>query len=294
MSLLKKRDKIPEYPLYTPSSLIYRNEMNLQKTYRSWYQNPIIVAFVVTVLAISDFFTLSSLFNSIKIQEIHVSVMMTITSALILEIIPIILGRFYNDIRYRKSNAKIGTCIVLASAFFLLFAALFAMRISTRSILFAGGNDEIVFGSGNQTVGLDARADSSAAWTFTVFLGVLPLITSIAAFFLGYFSNDTYQAALDKLKLQKCTFNEAIIDLEVATEKLNSFSKETYIVDEENKYRAHVAELYSLEARLKAIARTMLEERIAEGSRISHISENAVETVDKINKDADSILFKET
>ena len=120
----------------------------------------------------------------------------------------------------------------------------------------------------------DAHAKGTAV---VVLLSVEPLVTSVANFLLAYFSEDELRARINRLRLRRLELLEAKSDLQAALANMDGDRQQLLQLDEA-RYRAAREVITARCEYLRAEARRLLAEYLADPAATTKLSAEAVET----------------
>lgn len=184
-----------------------------------WMHQSVIICFS-GVLTLLDASTLFTVFDNLMYEEPLISYIMTLGTALCLNFIPLIVGRFIQEYRYDGNCIKKWIIWVCAVTFFVLFAATFWLRWTTREIMFeSGGGISTSAGMVLESAGTDSN--SLKAISLTVLLGIMPCITSMINLALGFLSADPVRLKLTYLQKEQVRLRSELGILEAAKKELD-------------------------------------------------------------------------
>lgn len=242
--------------------------------------SPAFASLILCALIIADSLNLFSLFESIQMLPFMMQLVLTVTSAIILEMAPNYCGAQF---KYRTRGKFL--IAVLLTVFFLLVSGLTALRITMMAKPQENVSD-ITFSQSSsvqtaeeETAAADNAADEenkadSADIAYVVFMTILLLSTSAFSFYLGYIQGDPV----------KSDYNNTVLLIEASKEEINSL--EAYITTLEHYNREYLQDLDrqdlesmyhlldALKSELKCRARVLLYEN-KDAKEISYISESA-------------------
>lgn len=130
--------------------------------------------------------------------------------------------------------------------------------------------------STGQAAGITSTdSDSQEAVAITVLLGILPGITSVINFFLGYLNDDPVRRRIDRLQIQVSQMEEHLYFLMAAREELDEdWNKRLNELDEARFQSASNVVTLTGE-QIKAVARLELAKKLADPDSISALTEEA-------------------
>ena len=139
----------------------------------------------------ADAFTLFSTFDLLLTQQIYITWVITITVASVMNIIPMLLAANLQNDELSKKRKTV-SCILLGSVFFLLFAATFSLRYTSREQMYTPVSNLNISIQDNVTEQTEVTENEETHETtmaqdiLAIILGLEPLATSICTFALSF------------------------------------------------------------------------------------------------------------
>lgn len=263
---MKRGKKLHRLPAFTAKTT---------KADQAWWMQDQILILLVVGLSMLDAVTLYTVFDRVMYQSQLISVILTLGVATALNFIPLVAARFTHLYRYRLNGIRLWMLLVLLTAFLALFTASFYLRWETRALSFSGMESTMVDSTGQAAGITSTDSDSQEAVAITVLLGILPGITSVINFFLGYLNDDPVRRRIDRLQIQVSQMEEHLYFLMAAREELDEdWNKRLNELDEARFQSASNVVTLTGE-QIKAVARLELAKKLADPDSISALTEEA-------------------
>ena len=177
-----------------------KNEAKIMNVEQAWWQKTPIIISLTLILSAMDAMTLYTVFDTVMVESQLIGIMYTFGIALLLNFIPLILGKLLKDYFYKRNGTKLWSVIALSVVFMVLFTIVFWLRFETRELNFSGIESSMT-STVNGTIS-DSQADinDTVSISLACLLGISPLITSIVNLYLGYMSTDPLKQEIAQRK----------------------------------------------------------------------------------------------
>ncbi len=257
-------------------------------------QYPGVREFFILCCIGADAFTLFTVFDILLTENMMLTLVITITVAAAMNIIPMLLAACLWNKTLNKVMRKF-LCSVLITLFTVLFIATFGLRFASRDLLFqsTAGLDsyslELSNEAGNDVGSSDSKEDTGttvAQDILAIILGLEPLATSGIAFVLSYevspYRKCRYINDLGKIEL-RAEIDSVKMMIRELTEDM-AFDHETY---DNARFNAKAAALRDMADQDVGKSRRLLAESEATPEAIEYIMENGWK------KDAPNTAYEE-
>jgi len=239
----------------------------------SWWQKGAVVILLLIILAFSDALNMYALFEELLIESVAVLLFVTASVAICLTLIPLILGHLMRLKYYGLAKVSNVWLAVLLATFVLLFAVTAYIRWETRDLNYVdlGTTMQNTADMTANVMTQEEKANSASAIATTIILMVMPMITSIVAFFLGWISSDPLKNEIKYYRQLVVQLESKHVELQGAINELQVLSGDEYInellqLDDMKCAQMHM-ELYSKGEYMKNRSRYLLAESLKKGPR---------------------------
>jgi hypothetical protein len=241
----------------------------IQKSKMPFYKKQWCLFLILGVSCVLDYTTIESAVDALLTQNIFLSTLLSIGTAMLINVTPSIAGVYAKN---KKADNRKFVLLLLGAIFFNLFAILFGLRWATKDILFT--DTSLLF----ESAGVSDQ-NTMAEIFMTVLLSVEPALTSALSFVFGYIgaSEEEKEKELAEIHLAELYLLKS--DLEIRIEELREVVKENQnMSDEEVLYAAQLDLMEQYRLHFKEMARIELSQLIAkpEGNGIILQRENAI------------------
>ncbi len=256
-----------------------KNEAKIMNIEQAWWQKTPIIISLTLILSAMDAMTLYTVFDTVMVESQFIGIMYTFGIALLLNFIPLILGKLLKDYFYKRNGTKLWSVIVLSVVFMVLFTIVFWLRFETRELNFSGFESSMT-STVNGTIS-DSQADinDTVSISLACLLGISPLITSIVNLYLGYMSTDPLKQEIAQRKDYALMLAERQGYLIACKKELESFSIENLEILEEGCKDSYLKKIKADEERLKILARLKLAEALKNAGEITTVTDTAINIV---------------
>lgn len=234
---------------------------------RSYVVYPLII-----FLSLMDAATLYDIFFRMSNVDEWILYLLTFGVAVVLNFIPLVLGRYIHYYRYHMNGVKRWMIVGLVLTFLMIFAATFYLRWETR-----GSDFNPAGGAVNVTTSFKGDDSSEqgdgTATAYTLLTGVIPLGTSIVNLALGYVISDPVKRRIHVLRYQKALLQEQINRMRAAEHELDqdwAGSLQTLEAERLNSARNIVHEGSE---QIRQSARLKLAEKLGDPESISELTD---------------------
>jgi hypothetical protein len=270
-------------------NILTAQEKKLYKTQRLHIlQFPGIREVVVLLCICSDAFTLYNVFDLMLTQQVNLTLIITITVAACMNICPMLLAACLRNDEL-KQNMKNVICISLSTVFIVLFIFTFALRFTSRNLLFNSTSElSIETSAAIDEVEEEENKTTLAEDILAILLGLEPLATSAVSFVLGYESSlnrkREHLLSLYNIKLQQEINSNRVMLREL--EEDMKFDLDAYDTEQYEKLK-EIIMTYGEQA--KVFARVALAQKEATPEAVEYLMEggyNTFETTLPIKKES--------
>lgn len=187
---------------------LYDNEIREQK--EGGFIDSKLLAILVIAFIISDFFSLFSVIDAVFYQSIILSVLVTATTAILLEVLPVLGAKFLMmPARKSKDNYML---IALGVGFLILVAAISYLRFNSQEIMFSSSDSQLIINGVNNVNDTYTYTASDSEQAMTVLMALLPVLTSMAAFFLTLMDPQSVKLK-NLMKRNKIMLKDELVEL---------------------------------------------------------------------------------
>lgn len=166
--------------------------------------------------------------------------------------------------------------------FTLAFICSFSFRLVTREISYSIDTQETLIKTSSSAATASADHGTSIL-VAAIFGGIIPLLTSISSYIMGYFSTNPIGEKLAKLELEKVKIESNILDAERDIARAGSIC--SYVTSsmarERAAYNAFVADLNCKCLTMQQIARLVLMKKLSSAYGIASVTESAKEIYER-------------
>lgn len=225
-----------------------RHMTKKQKSQLPFYKRKWCLFVILGVSCVLDYTTISSSVDSLLTQNVFLSILLSVGTAMLINITPSIAGIYAKN--KHAENRRI-VLLMLAAIFIILFVILFGLRWATRDALFT--DTSLLFASS-----VSANTNTIAQIFMTILLSAEPALTSAMSFVFGYIGateeekeHDMAELRFAELKLFICELQNRMNELQEVVERdQNAEDEESYyrsMIELMEQYRVHFKELARIE-----------------------------------------------
>ncbi|MDD6155804.1 MAG: hypothetical protein PUB52_02095 [Lachnospiraceae bacterium] len=219
-----------------------------QKSRMPFYKKKWCLFLILGISCVLDYTTISSAVDSLLTQSVFLSTLLSIGTAMLINITPSIAGVYAKN---KKGDNRKFVLLLLGGIFTILFLILFGLRWATRDILFT--DTSLLF-----TPSVETSSNTMAEIFMTILLSTEPALTSAMSFVFGYIGaseeereKDLAEIHLTELYLLRDEYEIHVRELEEVIEKnQNQEDEEIYYqvqLDLMEQYRVHFKEIARIE-----------------------------------------------
>ena len=219
-----------------------------QKSRIPFYKKKWCLFLILGVSCVLDYTTISSAVDSLLTQNVFLSTLLSIGTAMLINVTPSIAGVYAKN---KKADNRKFILLLLGGIFTILFFILFGLRWATRDILFT--DTSLLFASDMQ-----ANTNTMAEIFMTILLSAEPALTSAMSFVFGYIGaseeekeKDLAEIHLAELYLLRDEYEIHVGELkEVIERNQNQEDEEVFYqaqLDLMEQYRVHFKEIARIE-----------------------------------------------
>lgn len=237
-----------------------------------WMKGFVIYPLII-FLSIMDGLTLYDVFFRLTSVSSEASLyVLTVGVALVLNFIPLVVGRYIHYYRYGMNGVKRWMIVALVAIFFVLFFATFYLRWEARDA--DGGGAGILDKVIDVQEGDKAESPEDGQNTaFTLLMGVIPLVTSAVNLALGYMISDPVKRRLDTLRHQRALLQEQINRMHAAEYELNQNWAAALAATEEARLATAKETVHAGSEQIRQAARLALAEKLGDAESISELTD---------------------
>ena len=237
------KEKYPDIPTTDIRQMTKR-----QKSRMPFYKKKWCLFLILGISCVLDYTTISSAVDSLLTQNVFLSTLLSIGTAMLINVTPSIAGVYAKN---KKADNRRFVLLLLGGIFTILFLILFGLRWATRDILFT--DTSLLFETEVQT-----NTNTMAEIFMTILLSAEPALTSAMSFVFGYIGateeekeKDLAEIHLAELYLLKDEYEIHVGELKEVIEKnQNQTDEEVYYqaqLDIMERYRVHFKEIARIE-----------------------------------------------
>lgn len=239
-----------------------------------WQKTPVIIGLTV-FLSCMDAISMYMIFSESINENPILLFMCTFGIALVLNFIPLIMGKLYKEYYYGLNGVKKLHLVFLAVSFGVIYLSTFWIRMVEKDSLISSSSTIVSKYADVQNV------NQNEAIALAVILGLSPLITSVINFFLGSLSSDSIKNRIidKKIRIFEYEYKLAYLNaclIEVDNINLDSVNK----LDIERKNAREKMLIYE-ENELKLHARNILAGELKDPFIVDSIIQDEFEVVQK-------------
>lgn len=235
---------------------------------RTWF-----ICAMIFILPLMDAATLYQMFFSLTKTEPWILYLLTFGIAIILDFIPLVMGRYIHYWRYRANGVRPWMIVGLAVAFFLLFGTTSFFRWEMRYEILGNNNSAISVTTGNMPS--SKMTDGGKAAAYTLLMGTVPLVTSVISLALGYLTSDPIKRKLINLKIQKAAVLEQLAQMKAAELELDQNWAASLDTLETLQLKAAEDSVRECSEHIRQLARFALAEKLGDADSISELTDNS-------------------
>lgn len=256
-----------------------KNEAKIMTIEQAWWQKTPVIISLTLILSAMDAMTLYTVFDAVMVESQFIGIMYTFGIALLLNFIPLIMGKLLKDYFYKRNGTKLWSVISLSVVFVVLFATVFWLRFETRELNFSGIESSMTSTVNSAMSDSQTDVNDAVSISLACLLGISPLITSIVNLYLGYMSTDPLKQEIAQRKDYALRLAERQGYLMACKKELESFSTENFVFLEEEHKESYFKKLKAEEERLKVLARLKLAEALKNAEEITTVTDTAINIV---------------
>ena len=250
----------------------------------AWWAKPFVIITLTIIFSVMDALVLYTVLDKAMLQSKEMGVIMALGIAVVLNIIPLVVAKFIHQAIYKTKRLSLLLAILSICAFLFLFGGTVYLRFAYSDMYGSSSASQLVNTVSNEQDSSKNNSDSSEKGIAVVILLCLePLVTSIVNFALAYLSDDELRKKIKELELREVELHEATSDLEAALATMNYDIQLEMELDEIALQTAKD----EIDARcniLKAIARSILAEHLANASATSKLGCEMLQNNNFINE----------
>ena len=259
-------------------------EYTLQKTDRAWWASPPVIVTLTVFLSLLDALVLYDIMDAAMVQSAWLGMLVAIGIALVLNVIPLVLAKLIHQAIYKLKRYAGTMAALLLAAFVLLFSGTVFLRAAFSERYEPDNTADTLVNTMEDSAIVETDPETQAknedqATAVVVLLSIEPRVTSDANFVMALLSGDELRARINRLRVRRLELLEDISDLQAAKSNLESDRQKLLALDQER----YLAALQVLDDRcqiLRARARTLLAQYLADPSSISRLSAQSVALVE--------------
>lgn len=279
------------YKLYTLPKQVKKMSM----AGNAFWMHSVTIALLVLGLSLLDAATLYTVFDGLMHGNYGLKLFLTLGCAVVLNIIPLIVARFVHLYRYHRDGVKLWAVLALCVLFLVLFCTTFYLRWQTRATTFGTLQTGVQIetkatgaAGGEKEEALSTDPNSPDAIALTVFLGVMPMITSAINFALGYLNDDPMKRKLEQLRYQRAVLAEQVDVMNAAELELDQDWASILAGLEEARLDAAREEVRRGSDAIRALGRLALAKKLGDADSISELTDTTDPTPDP-QEEADAL-----
>lgn len=256
-----------------PYDLPQAYEKRIQKCGRSWWAHPLVIIFITLIFTSMDGIVLFNLFDTILTQSELMSYIVSIGVALVLNFLPLIMAKLVYQLQGKRQWSGIWLTLSLI-AFALLYSSTVYLRFSCAEMYLPQ-----TYGVGDVAVTMETATEDQRTQAMAVvwLLSIEPLVTSVVNFLLCYFSDNIPEKRYFILRLRKFELAEMIADSKAALHEM-TYELDVQLAMEEAAYEAEQDVLTAWRNSLRAEARFLLAQHLADPSATTALSSEALKS----------------
>ena len=232
-----------------------------------WMRGVIIYPLIIGLSCMDGVTLYEVFFKMTESAEKEARYLLTVGIAVVLNFIPLVVGRYIHYHRYGMNGVKLWMIVGLVIVFLLLFFATFYLRWETRGMDGAAN----VFAKGSILPETEANPEAETA--FTLVMGIIPLVTSAVNLALGYVISDPIKRRLDTLRYQSALLKEQVNRLYAAECELNRNWENALPETETERLKAAKGTIQADSDRIKKWARLALAKKLGDAESISELTD---------------------
>ena len=232
-----------------------------------WMRGVIIYPLIIGLSCMDGVTLYEVFFKMTESAEKEALYLLTVGIAVVLNFIPLVVGRYIHYHRYGMNGVKLWMIVGLVIVFLLLFFATFCLRWETRGMDGAAN----VFAKGSILPETEANPEAETA--FTLVMGIIPLVTSAVNLALGYVISDPIKRRLDTLRYQSALLKEQVNRLYAAECELNRNWENALPETETERLKAAKGTIQADSDRIKKWARLALAKKLGDAESISELTD---------------------
>ena len=252
----------------------FKEYLNKENNEGSLITKPWIYIPLAIGLSFVDGIVIYGLTNISMQQNALMGYLMAFTLALVLNVVPLIMGQYIHHVIYRTRKYSLVAAVACLLIFVATYATTINLRYQYKDLYGEGSVDRIV----NQVdiedetdneVENETPKDNKALAVFWL-LAIEPLATSIMNLFLGLMGDNSMKKRIYSLKMRQIELYEAKSDCEAAIADMDLDVERIINIDYE-KSLIMKEKIHALQSSLKAVARQILAEELGDPTSISKL-----------------------
>ncbi len=258
------REQYPDIP-FTEASHMGR----VQNSRMPFYKKSWCLFLILGLSCLLDYTTISSAVDSLLTQNVFLSILLSLGTAMLINVTPSIAGVYAKN--KAAENRRI-ILLMLGGIFFVLFIILCFLRWSTREMLFTDTSQLFATAAAVET-------NTAAQIVMTIFLSAEPALTSGLSFVFGYIGATKEEKERDLAEIHLAELHEMKDVYEVRLGELRKVvDAGQNMINEEEAYKMQLELMEKYRANFKELARMELSQLVARpnGNGIILQRENAV------------------
>lgn len=258
------KEKYPDIPITDIRFMAKR-----QKSLIPFYKKKWCLFVILGVSCLLDYTTISSVVDTLLTQNVFLSTLLSIGTAMLINVTPSIAGTYAKN---KHADNRKFVLFVLGTIFTILFIILFGLRWATRDALFTDTSQLFAV----QTV---ANENTLAELFMTILLSAEPALTSAMSFIFGFIGATEEEKEKDLVEIHLAELYMIKDDLKIRVEELKDvIDKNQNLQDEETYYQAQLDLMEQYRIHFKEVARIELSQIVAkpEGNGIILQREDAI------------------
>lgn len=266
----------------------YRRMKEFEEDYHkkedAWWAAPIVIVLLTVAFSVMDALVLYSVLDKAMMQSEMMGIIMALGIAAVLNIIPLLVAKFIHQAIYRTKRFALTLAILSVVAFVILFGGTVYLRYAYSDMYGGSSSTQLVNAVENEEENSSNTTDTSKGLAVVLLLCLEPLVTSLVNFGLAYVSDDEIRKKIEELEIREIELKEGASDLEAALATMENNVQQDIDLDEQ----AMLAAKDEVAARcdiLRAMARNLLAEHLANASATTKLSHEMLAEEDSVGSD---------
>lgn len=266
-------------------------ETNLLFKPDNLYAKKWLASIAVAVFCFIDFWCIQIVWNTVSRPENVIFVYAVAVGCAVALDVPLSIAGYSLKMRHQRLINRNENIIIMAlsiSVFIIAFVCSFSFRLATRDLSFGLKNTSTVSLVDAATLGSNLIVPEAANMQggtpiliAGLFNGVIPLLTSMAAFVISYYGYSPLDEKILRLLRRDIRLDSNIIDLNTAITQAET-PEEYYDImlnREYELYRTHIESVQAEGENLKQAAYLAVIEKLSDSNGISNVTRAAAESV---------------